>query len=55
MSQVRPADRPHTKPVTNPGIPGAELDDAVMWLSQHFGVPAPSRQVFESRTKPQRR
>lgn len=48
-------ERPHDKPAPTRASPRAELDDAITWLSQHLGYPAPSRQAYESRSRQGRR
>lgn len=54
MPQITKVERPLKKQAPA-AAPRAELDDAVTWLSQHLGFPAPSRQAYESRSEPPRR
>lgn len=54
MAQITKVERPQKKPVPVTS-PRAELDDAVAWLSQHLGFPAPSRAAYESRAARPRR
>lgn len=35
--------------------PPADIDDAVLWLSEHLGFPAPSRKDYETRVHRPRR
>lgn len=55
MPQITEGERPLETPVSPAASPRAELDDAVVWLSQHLGFPAPSRQAYETRADRPRR
>ncbi len=48
MSQVTKLKMPLPKPVPAASAT-LELSDAVTWLSEHLGYPAPSRQDYETR------
>lgn len=54
MRQTTKVERVFKKPMAA-AAPLAELDDAVTWLSEHFGFPAPSRKQYESRAPRSRR
>lgn len=54
MRQSTKVERPRktSSPVTSLVV---EIDDAISWLSQHMGFPAPSREQYEARFVRRRR
>lgn len=54
MRQITKVERRVAKAAPT-AAPTMDIDDAVLWLSEHLGFPAPSRKDYETRIHRPRR